>query len=116
MPWVEDGAGQRVAEDCRRLVERDAVLDEILAGLLTVPLEPPASSYDSSPQLRYRSDKRPNAHAEQPRRAHASQRTARLRCWATAPVQARHSNRNRWQITGVFSSNSHPSLAETRLK
>ena len=60
MPWVEDGAGQRVAEDCRRLVERDAMLDEILDGLLGVPLELHTSSYDYSSQLRYRSDKRPN--------------------------------------------------------
>ncbi len=60
MPWVEDGAGQRVAEDRRRLVERDSMLDEILSGLPGVPLELHASSYDTSPQLRYGSAKRPN--------------------------------------------------------
>jgi len=37
------------------------MLAEILGGLLGVPLELRASSYDASPQLRYRSAKRPNA-------------------------------------------------------
>jgi hypothetical protein len=61
MPRVENGAGQGIAEDCRRLIERQAVLRKILRCFLGIPLELHASSYDDCSWTGTPDRKRPNA-------------------------------------------------------